>query len=220
MRSRARRPALIAPWFAFGPSLCPGPLVVGVVHGRPASSPSLNDKVSKILQSDGLGEGLAYSFLLFGPGFARGLSCPSTTAPERRFWPGLGPPKPFFFPSACGCPSAEGLSSVGSVAVSAVASVFVLPSGFISAASGDSLAAMAGVELDSDVGDFIGEEFEAGLSCGKADRIFEGTLSTMDLFCFDFAPRKLEAAPLADGFADMATMVDVLMVKGDARGDC
>ena len=40
VRSRARRPALMAPWLAFGPSLWPA-RGAGVVHGRLGSSPTV-----------------------------------------------------------------------------------------------------------------------------------------------------------------------------------
>ena len=138
-----------------------------------------------------------YGFLLFGPGRARCLGGPSFKAPRRLFWPGLGPPSPFLFPSGCVSPSAMALSGVGSVVASGLASALT------SAAGEGSLTAGVCVELDSEGGDFVDDALEAVFSCGNCSSVDEGTLRMIVFDCFDFAPREVEPAPLCAEFDDI-----------------
>ena len=66
---------------------------------------------------------MTYSFLLFGPGLARGLDKPSDTAPSERLTPPLGPPGPFRLLSSAGIAGFSGPPGVGVVFVSDLMSV-------------------------------------------------------------------------------------------------
>jgi len=88
-RSRARRPALIAPWFALGPSLC-APEAVAVVPFLDVAFGSMDPSSSR--------------GLFFGPGFPRTFgvrSAPSPAAAELRL-------PPFFLTTSVGGSMAVG----------------------------------------------------------------------------------------------------------------
>lgn len=93
------------------------------------------------------------------------------------------------------------------------ANASALTSVLISGAGGDSLAAVAGVELDSEGGDFVDGDFEVGLLCENCKSNFGGSLRIIGLACFDLAPREPEPLPLLDGFDDMMMEGNVVTIS-------
>ena len=100
---------------------------------------------------------MTYSFRFLGPGFARGLGCPSFKALEDLLVPALAVPEAFFLAS----------DGIGKAAAS-LSGELVLFSVLTTVVDGSSFGATAGVELDDDALDE--GRFGAGLSCGHRDR--------------------------------------------------
>lgn len=156
LRSRARSPALMAPWLALGPSLCVvGASLVG------STVPSSLDQFSQLLVLTG-SRGITYSLGFFlGPGLPLGLG------PRSPFWvrpllfPGLGPGIPFLrAPSAPA--GVEGASE---------------------ALSTDEAGGTASPEVDDGGDDMsfgLSLSSEGVLELGKRASRLDGSLRTMD----------------------------------------
>lgn len=185
-RSRARRPALMAPWLALGPSFV-------VEMGRTPLG---------VLSPFSPRRGF-----FLGPGLPRGLGVPSVDWPAVRLEPGLGPGMPFLFAPFCGGAS-ELLSMADVVPLSADAES---ASGADCGAAGSMTIGSAGVSVGVDDEDDLEREFlrtvpsvgKRASSAGGRRRIATADLGDLaDIF-------RLEA-----GEAAAVTVVDELDMLG------
>lgn len=208
--SKARRPALMTPVLALGPSLCAvmgatppkGPfldvVVVGVVPGSVARS-MLPSALSMWLARHVSGEQAVHTYSLgffLGPGLPLGLGVPSAEGADR-FVPVLGFEPPFFLLSLGGG-ARELPSSVALTALEAGDAVDSVVGSVVG-------ATMTGVEaVTDDLPDEV--DFEgAGESDGNLERSSGLSLRTIFLLCFD---------DLVPDLDDDGVDVDIVTVTG------